>query len=155
MTRWNTGGMNDLMSNTTTPVLPEPVLSTYFAIQLQPRENPAVVVEAFCTAAKMLGTLFRRVETLDTIEVGMKPFLRMRSDIPTASSVLEQLFKATGRGYVVSRSDGKFEVQFPVTTLGGRRAEVSSYVMHTVPRGKPTMYRGPKIKFWERQFLQG
>lgn len=140
------------MSNTPSPLPPEPVLSTLFAIQGKPKEHPSVAVEAFCTTAKMLGILFRRVEVQDTIEVGMRPFVRMKSDIPNAASVLEQLFKATQRGYVACRSDGKYEVQFPPNVLGGRRAEVSSMIMYTVPRTPPMMYRGPKVKNWERQF---
>ena len=134
------------------PTTPEPVLKTYFAIQIQPRESPILALEAFCTTSKMLGILFRRIEVLDTMEVGVKPFVRLRSDIPNATSVLEQLLKATQRGFIVARSDGKYEVQFPASVLGGRRAEVPTFSMHGSPRETPRMYRGPKIKHWDRQF---
>jgi len=129
----------------------EPILNNYFAIQMQPRENPIIAVEALCVTAKMMGILFRRVEVLDTIQIGMRPFLRVRSDLDRHPLVLDQLLVATGRGYV-AHLDGKFVVQFPSTVHGGRRANFSATDMHLTPRGLPQMYRGPKIKHWERQF---
>lgn len=140
--------------NNPTPILLDPVLNTYFAIQLQPRENPIVAVEAFCVTAQMMKTLFRRIETLDVIQVGMRPFVRLRSDIGDAGPVLRQLLAATNRGYIVSNG-GRFEAQFSAKDFGGRKADVSGVVMNTVPRGPQVMYRGPKIKNWERQFLKG
>jgi len=141
------------MTTPSTPA-PEPVLNTYLAVQLQPREASIVAVEAVCVTAKMLKILFRRIEVLDIIQVGMRPFVRLRSDMTTeqARVILAELCKATNRGVVACGPDGKFEVQFPPAIHGGKRAPFASLQMHTVPRGPQRLYRGPKIARWELQF---
>lgn len=134
------------------PVDPEIQLRTYFAVQLSYTQEPyAKVVEALCQTAKGMGILFRRVETLDVIQLGMRPFLRMRSDVPEAKLLLQRLHTETGRG-IVYMTTGGFEVQFPPNVLGGRIAPVSSLAMHGATRGQPMMWRGPKIKNWVLQF---
>lgn len=142
------------MNSTPPPLDPEVQLRTYFAVQLNhPREPHAKAAEAVCVAAKALGLLFRRVETMDVLQIGMKPFLRMRSDLSDAKVILQRLHTDTARGIIYMLPEGCFEVQFPPNVMGGRIAPVSSTPMYMAPRGTSTMFRGPKVKSWYRAFL--
>lgn len=140
------------MDNTAEKLTPAPEipLNQYLAIQVGPRESHAVAVEAFCTTAKMMGALFRRVETVGSLTVGMKSFLRMRTDLDRTRirEVLRKMVEVTGRGVVYVTDEGRYEVQFPLTVYGGRKGTVSSGSMHTLSLGPFVLYRGPKIKRW-------
>lgn len=139
----------------TQPNPPQIELNQYLAIQQRvPWENSAVAAEALCATAKMMGTLFRRVEVLDVIKVGGKPFVRMRTDLARdrVQKVLLALVGATDRAVVYSLPDGGYEAKFPASQLGGRTAMVSVTLMHSLPRGQQFLFRGPKIKNWRAQF---
>ena len=127
-------------------------LPNYLAVQLQRSEHPAFAVEALCTTAKMMKALFRRVETLDIIQVGMQPFLRMRTDLDRERLVLvlRKILEVTGRG-VVYLEGGTYRAQLS-GKLAGKVLPMSSATMHMVPRGPQALYKGPKIKRWEKQF---
>lgn len=127
---------------------PEPVLTTYFALQLLLTESPREAVGAMCRAGKAVRTLFRRVELLDTIQVANRSFIRCRSDVTNPYPMLEALLQEK-RGFVAISSSGQYTVRLP----DGRTGPVTTAVMHIVPRsGQQVMYRGPKIAGWERQF---
>jgi len=134
--------------------VPEIALPYHLAVQVQRWENHIVAVEAFCATAKALGALFRRVETFGIIHVGMRPFLRMRTDLDPirVKEVLQQLVKATSRGAVYALESGRYEVQFPPHEHGGRTGVVPSFYMYAKTEAPATLYRGPKIKKWEKQF---
>lgn len=136
-----------------TPAPVEIPLPYHLAIQIQRGEHPAFVVEAFCVTAKMMKVLFRRVETLDVIQVGMQPFLRRRTDLDRerVGQVLQKLVEVTGRGVVYCQADGRYESRLG-GKLAGKTIPVSSTTMHTIPRGPQALYKGPKIKNWTRQF---
>lgn len=124
-------------------------LNTYFAVQVLSSENTHAVAGAICKAAQEAGTLFRRLEVLDTIQVAAKTFVRCRSDIVNPYLMLDALH-AKKRGYVAVTARGQYNVKM----ADGRMGAVPGTVMHTVPRsGCGAMYRGPKIKLWERQFM--
>lgn len=123
-------------------------LPYYFAVQIQPREAAVLAVEAVCTTAKMMGILFRRVEVVGLINLGGRNFVRMRSDLARASEVLTQLNSATNRG--VMFPDGSSGMK--VLLSNGRSGTVEGWKLHVMSSGASTMYRGPKIKNWERQF---
>lgn len=142
--------MND--DNPSPPV--EIPLNTYLAIQTRAGEHPAHPVHAFCETAKMLKVLFRRAETLDIIQVGGRLFVRVRTDLDRtrARQVLQKLAEVTHRGVVYLTDGGKYEVLFQDHRQAGVVAPVSSVLLHSVPRGPQALYRGPKIKGWEKQF---
>jgi hypothetical protein len=124
-------------------------LNTYFAVQLLRGEHPLKLAEAICTAAQTAGTLFRRLEVLDTVLVAGQEFLRCRSDVLNPYPMLEGL-ALQRRGYVAARSGGEYAAKL----VGGREGVVPGTTMHSVPRaGFKGTFRGPKIRHWERQFL--
>jgi hypothetical protein len=121
---------------------------TYFAVQILPNEDPHQTAGAVCQAGQLAKTLFRRLEVMDTIIVANRPFLRCRSDVANPLPLLGLLFMQK-RAYVAALANGQYSVKLP----DGRSAIVPGTIMHLIPRsGHPTVYRGPKIKLWERAF---
>lgn len=128
------------------PPLDEP-LSTFFAVQPKPREHAVNVVEAVMRAAKSSGVLFRHLELLDTITIGTTPFVRMRTETTSLAPILDQLY-SDGRS-CVSAKGGEYVARLQ----GGRVGKVPQALMHaTAKMGQSRMFRGPKFKFWDRQF---
>ena len=133
----------DLVTPTDVP------LSTYLAVQMLPTESPLAVAGAICQAGHDRKTLFRRLEVLDVTQIANNPFLRVRSDVLNPHPILEALF-AQQRGYVVAGAGGQYSVRLP----DGRTGPVQGATMHTPPKpGCHRMFRGPRIKMFERQFL--
>lgn len=132
---------------------PDIQLNTYFAVQMTAKEAKIHVVEAVCQMGKSLGLLFRRIEALDTHQMGAVTFLRLRSDLPReeAAVLLQKLLEVTGRAVIVAK-DGKFEARFPPNIHGGKVHPVSMVTMISTVRGTGAMFRGPKIKNWELAF---
>jgi hypothetical protein len=129
------------------PPLDEP-LKTYLAVQLKPREVSIHVVKAVMGAAKDLGILFRRLEVLDTMTMGTLSFVRMRTEMLAPYTILDRLY-SDGRSVISSMNGGEYMARL----LGGRVGKVNNLVMHATPKlGQAKMYRGTKIKHWERQF---
>jgi hypothetical protein len=121
-------------------------LPTLFAVELLRGERPHHVAEAVIRAGKKCGKLFRRLEVLDMISLGMRSFIRFRSDL-TSPVVLEQVL-TEGRGVVRNHGTLGFEVRFP-----SRQGKVPGFMMYEATRpGIQRMYRGPKIKGWEKAF---
>jgi hypothetical protein len=128
------------------PPLDEP-LKTYFAVQIRPSETPINVVSAIMVTAKSLGILFRRLEVLDTMTLGSVAYVRMRTELTNPCPILEKLF-SEGRS-TVSATQGGYTACLP----GGRFGKVPQLTMHAIPKlGQSRMFRGPKYRFWERQF---
>lgn len=135
------------MTSSNPPPLDEP-LKTFFAVQLKPAEQAIHVVEAVMKAAKAAGILFRRLELIDSMTVGTQTYVRMRTEIMNPYPILDRLY-AEGRGVVSSMQGGEYVARLP----GGRMGKVSNIVMHASPKlGQARMFRGTKIKHWERQF---
>lgn len=129
------------------PPIPES-LNSYFAVQLKDREVPHHVASAVLHAAKALGLLFRRLEVLDTLTVGVTAFVRMRADLVNPFPVLDKVY-AEGRGVISVMKGGDYAVRL----FGGRIGKVPNLFMHAAPKvGQARMYRGTKIKRWETQF---
>lgn len=128
--------------------IPEPILNTYFAVQLLPREHPQEEAAAICKAAKDVGALFRRLEVIDTLPLGTGLYIRCRSDVVNPYPMLEKLLEKK-RGFVAAKPDGGFVVKL----ANGRVGQLPGSTMHAVARGGfHATYKGPKIKLWERQF---
>lgn len=122
-------------------------LTTYFAVEILSWTTPHQVAEAVIRQAKENGTLFRRLESMGSVEVAGRKFERFRTDLsdtnldPVLTSLLTK-----GHGVVGKITDG-YEVRFPIRT--GR---INSTILLSGKAVKTRMYRGPKIKYWERQF---
>ena len=129
------------------PSIEEP-LNTYFAVQMMQHEATIDVVASVMRAAKTLKVMFRRLEILDKMTIGTSTYVRMRADVISSRPILDQLFSdgravvglVPGNGYVVRVSDG-------------RTGKVTNLLMHATSKpGYSRVFRGPKMKFWERQF---
>lgn len=119
---------------------------TYFGVELQSTEQPVKVAHLICKTADEVGTRFQRLEILEIISVGGRKFLRCRCDVLNPYPMLERILQQ-GRGTILARDRG-YTVIF-----GEKSGPVSTVVMHSTPRvGQHVCYRGPKIKFWARQF---
>lgn len=127
----------------------EAALNTYFAVQLFRGEDPRKLAGDICTAGHQSNTLFRRMETLDTFPLAGQTFLRCRSDVLNPYPMLDSLL-IQKRGYVAAKSDGSYGVHL----ADGRSGPVQGATMHMVPRGNSyrETYKGPGLKFWDRQF---
>jgi len=135
------------MPSSNPPPFDEP-LKTYFAVQVQRGEQPIRVVEAVMKSAKGTGILFRKLELIDTVSIGTSTFARMRTDILNPFPLLDKLYEE-GRAIVCSMQGGEYVARMP----GGRMGRVSNLIMHAIPKlGQTQMFRGTKMKHWERQF---
>ncbi len=135
------------MPSSIPPPLDEP-LNTYFAAQLKTAEQPIHVAEAVLNAAKDASILFRRLEVLDIITIGAARFVRMRTEIVNPFPIFDRLY-SEGRGVISSKHGG----EYVALLVGGREGKVSNLLMHASPKlGQSRMFRGTRIKHWERQF---
>lgn len=121
-----------------------PPPNTYFAIE---HGNLSVhqLAGLFCMEARDAKTPFYQLESLSVIVVNATKFVRFRSDIPDASKVLLAL-RDKGHGVVLRMPDG---FVFYRENLSGK---VSSSLIAASPIRNPQSWRGPRIKYWERQF---
>jgi hypothetical protein len=72
----------------------------------------------------------------------------MRTEMVNPYPILDKLY-ADGRSVVSAMQGGEYAVRLP----GGRIGKVSNIVLHaTAKLGQSRMFRGTRIKYWERQF---
>ena len=124
-------------------------LNTYFGVELiaATTETPQTVAYLICKAANEVGTLFHRLEVLDTTFVGGRKFVRCRSDLLNPFPMLELLYKR-GRGTIMPQDKG-----YVIMLVSGKMGPMSNVTMHSTPKpGQRASYRGPKHKLWARQF---
>jgi hypothetical protein len=122
-------------------------LNTHFGIELLKLEPQLDAVQAVCKTAHEVKTPFHRLEVLDTLIVGGRRFLRCRSDVLNPFPMLDLLF-LRGRSIITPSEKGYF-----AKLKDGRVGPVTNVAMHSTPKlGQRTVYRGPRIKLWERQF---
>lgn len=127
-------------------------MPNFIAIELKDGEHPHAIVGEFIHLADRTAAKFKEVETLGVTTLGTRSFLRCRTDsdrLYPFDALAEGLLEK-GRGVAIPKGPG-YEVQLP----GGRTARVPSTVMQApaLPAQR-VKYRGPRMKFWERQFLK-
>lgn len=121
-------------------------LGVYIAVQLGQGEDTHRVAALYMQTAKGLP-MFRRLEVLDTMTLGNSTYVRMRTDDPNPVPILDRLYDS-GRG-VIHLAGGEYVVRIP----GGRVGKVASLTMSgSAKPGCARLYRGTKIRLWERQF---
>lgn len=98
------------------------------------------------TEAENKGCKFGSMELLGILTMGRIKFIRFR----TESKSLQDVLLGLDRG-VVYQDGGKYLLRFPG---GNDPSPVSISTMTSV--GEPGIkrtYRGPGVKYWERQFI--
>jgi len=122
-------------------------LNTYFAVQLFPGELDSTAIEPVFRVSAEHRKFFRRLEILDTFSMGSNTFLRCRVDQPEMAAVLNEVLQ-TGRGVLF-----RLGVSYIAMLPGGRTGTVDPMKMHSAFQGgHRRLYKGTKIKGWERQF---
>lgn len=127
----------------------EPLTNTFFAVQLRPGETPHELAAVVLQIADEAKSRFRRLDTLDIIEIGGWSFVRFQSDVINPFPVLDRLL-ACGRSYI-SPSFGSYMLR----ATSGRYGKVPGTPMHTAPCGQHfRQYRGPRAQDWQAQFVR-
>ncbi len=128
---------------------PEPVtviLSTYIGVQLLKFEQTKDVVRQILDAAAARNILFRKIQVLAQVTIGVGNFVLVRADIPDAFDIVQDLL--LGRG-VINMINGTYVVRYP----DGRSGKVPASTISIAPKiGFGQTYAGTKIKRWKQQF---
>ncbi len=125
----------------------EPPVNTFFAIQLQPGETPHQLASVVLRTADEVKLRFRRLDTLDIIQVGGASYVRFQSDVINPFPVLDRLLREGRR--TISASPGSYLLRLS----NGKFGRVSNTAMHQVPiPGHFRQYRGTRIQAWQAQF---
>lgn len=122
-----------------------PPLTTFFAVEMLPIVSAHQVAGMFCEAAKKSKTPFFQLEGLGLIDVNASKFLRFRSDISDPTLAL-RILQEKGHGVVYRTPEGF------IFQRKDRTGKISTSLMVGSPVRNPMMWRGPKVKLWERQF---
>jgi len=123
-------------------------LSTYFAVQMLPREAVRDVAQVLLNEADSKGILFRKLQALDTVAVGTTLFARFRADFTdTEGYTIMRALK--GRG-TIAQVYGSYTVQL----TNGRSGKYPTATMcATAKAGFGQVFAGTRIKRWKQQFV--
>lgn len=121
---------------------------TYFAVEVKTSYEKTIdLAKVVLTVAKAQGILFRRLEAMDVIEIGSTKFMRFRTDLQPATQLVDAILNE-GRGVIAANAAGGYELRSRT-----KNGPVPSTRILSTPRAAGTkMFRGTKIKLWERQF---
>ena len=86
------------------------------------------------------------MELLGVLNLGLGPFARFKTECPNINQVMFSLGRA-----VVYQKGGSYVVRFSGEDKPGT-VNIVSMTAVGEPRVK-RLYRGPGVKYWERQFL--
>jgi hypothetical protein len=126
----------------------EPHTESFFAVQLRRHETPHQLAAEVLRTASEARVLFRRLDTLDIIDVGGRDYVRFRADLINPFPILNRLLRAGRR--VVGPGLGSYLLWQPSINRGGR---VPGTPMHLTPiPGHFREYRGTRTESWAAQF---
>lgn len=126
----------------------EPTVNTFFAVQLRPGETPHRLAAIVVHTAHEAKLLFRRLDTLDIIQIGGRSFVRFQSDVINPFPVLDRLL-LQGRS-TISLAPGSYLLR----ESSGKFGKVPGTAMHQVPMERHfRQYRGPRAQDWQAQFV--
>jgi len=118
---------------------------TFAAVELKEGEVPHKAVRYIMQAANDTGHKFMALELLGVLSLGRMRFIRFRFE----SKQLNEVLKTLDRGVIHQEGKG-FVLSFPHTEP--KKVDVVTMTLSGDPGIKRT-YRGPAVRFWERQFL--
>jgi hypothetical protein len=124
------------------------MLGTQFAaVQIGNEETAHKAIEHFMNIAVGLDCRFRTLEIYGEMTVGSRKFVRFRTDCWKLLEVSQQLLKE-GRGTILPEGT-RYMVKLPT----GQKGILNTTVLQAAPiPSQHRVYRGPKLKFWDRQF---
>lgn len=118
----------------------------FAAVEIKQGETAHGTVKAVMDFATTEGCPFTSMELLGILLLGRIKFIRFK----TESKALQEVLLKLDRG-VVYQKGGGYLIRFPGEATPG---PVNILTMTSV--GEPNIkrtYRGPGVKYWERQFL--
>jgi hypothetical protein len=111
-------------------------------------ESVPELVWLFMQAAIEHDLKFEVVEVFGMMTVGTSKFLRFRTDCPNLPATAARLMNE-GRGSIMPDNKGGYRIRLP----DGREGPIPVMSLQAVALpGFPQSFRGPKIKFWTKQF---
>lgn len=128
-----------------TPKQPRSGVRQFAAIEQKQGVSPHAVVHEVMKAAMAKSKPFMSLELLGILNLGRLRFIRIRFESHNLRKVLDELDCG-----VILPEGGSYVLKFPDT----EPKKVSIVTMQLA--GDPAIrrvYRGPGVKFWERQFL--
>jgi hypothetical protein len=118
----------------------------FAAVEINQGELAHATVKAVMDHADAAGCRFNTFELLGILTLGRIKFIRFRTESKTLQDVLLRL----DRG-VIYQQGGGYQLRFPG---GGTPTPVNILSMTSVGEsGIKRTYRGPGVKYWERQFI--
>jgi hypothetical protein len=118
----------------------------FAALELKEQESPHQAIECLMRAAVEKGRPFTTLEVVGSLFIGRIRFVRFRTDCSAIGEILSTLDDRAR----ISPEGGAYVCRFP----GGATGPVPATSMNVVGRpGERRVYRGPRVKFWERQFI--
>ncbi len=120
----------------------------FTGFQLKDREAPHTAIQELFQAIVKLRLRCTTLEVFGVITMGRYTFVRYRTDCPLHSDLFKELL-ASGRGILVPDPLKGYLVKFPNGHQGVLNCTI---VQAPALPGASRVYRGPSIKFWEKQF---
>lgn len=118
----------------------------FAAIEVHRSEAAHAAIEVFMREAAYRGFLFKTLEVLREFEYGARRYVHIRTDCRGLLRIVKTL--QSTRGMIIPTVQGQYQAHLP----GGRYGTVPCATMQTVSGPVQRTYRGPAVKFWERQF---
>jgi hypothetical protein len=118
----------------------------YAAVEIKQGETTHATIKTVMDFAVTEGCVFASLELLGVLLLGRLKFIRFRTESKTLQDVLLKL----DRGVVYQHERGYF-LRFP-----GEAPPSPVNILTMTSVGEPGIkrtYRGPGVKYWERQFL--
>lgn len=119
----------------------------FAAVQIKDQETAHTAIGHFMTTAHKMGLRFTVLEQYGELSVGSSKFVRFRTDCWKLPELSQQLL-SEGRGTVIPNGQD-YLAELP----GGRKGKLGTMALQATPLpSQHRKYRGPKLKFWDRQF---
>jgi hypothetical protein len=121
----------------------------FSGLQLLENENPHQAIHQLLLVIDALNLYCTTVEVFGILTQGNSSFVRFRTDCPLKEVLFDTLIDS-GRGVIIPDAVRGYRVKFPSGREGALNC--SQMLAPRVP-GQNRIYRGPKVKNWDRQFL--
>ena len=121
----------------------------FSGLQLRENETPHQATHELLLVIDALGLYCTTVEVFGILTQGRSRFVRFRTDCPLKEVLFDALIDS-GRGVIIPDAGRGYRVKFPTGREG--ILNCSQMLAPKVP-GQHRVYKGPKVRYWDRQFL--
>lgn len=120
----------------------------FSGLQLREDEHPHKAIHELLLVIDALDLYCTTVEVFGVLTQGRHRFVRFRTDCPLKEVLFDALIDSD-RAVIIPDAGG-YRVKFPTGREG--RLNCTQMLAPKVP-GQNRIYKGPKVKYWDRQFL--